>query len=415
MEKQLNVKYATSQALNSGLLAAMFVFASVYLLDQGLGSSTIGMILALCSVASIPIQTVFANVIDKRKNIRLHDMLYFILTIVILASVVMTFNYSLTVFILAIFLAFSFAQATTPFVNSLAFIFEDQNIAISFGVGRAYGSLAYAIVTLLIGYAIELTTPNVLPLFYIGLAVALMLVLRTYTLPKNPEALGEIPALVEEKVAVLPHTDSIPIEQQSLKDFFKEYRELFFVILGVSLVMFGQTMLATFLIQIVQPIGGDSSHVGMAVFIGALVEVPILMKFDWFISKRSIAWILKISMLFYILKAFIMLFASNIWIVYAAQLLQTGSFGLAYPGAVQYIKGIVSKADLFKGQTMFTVALTMSSVFANFLGGLLIDWIGIREMMLFAFIATCIGGGIVYAVLLKAPNENTDVILTKVK
>lgn len=415
MEKQLNVKYATSQALNSGLLAAMFVFASVYLLDQGLGSSTIGMILALCSVASIPIQTVFANVIDKRKNIRLHDMLYFILTIVILASVVMTFNYSLTVFILAIFLAFSFAQATTPFVNSLAFIFEDQNIAISFGVGRAYGSLAYAIVTLLIGYAIELTTPNVLPLFYIGLAVALMLVLRTYTLPKNPEALGEIPALVEEKVAVSPHADSIPVEQQSLKDFFKEYRELFFVILGVSLVMFGQTMLATFLIQIVQPIGGDSSHVGMAVFIGALVEVPILMKFDWFISKRSIAWILKISMLFYILKAFIMLFASNIWIVYAAQLLQTGSFGLAYPGAVQYIKGIVSKADLFKGQTMFTVALTMSSVFANFLGGLLIDWIGIREMMLFAFIATCIGGGIVYAVLLKAPNENTDVILTKVK
>lgn len=416
MEKQFNQKYASSQALNSGILAAMFVFASVYLLDQGLASSSIGTILALCSVASIPIQTIFANIADKYKKVRLQDILVLIIAIVILASIGMMFHFSLAFFVFAIFIGFSFAQAMMPFLNSLAFIYEDHGIHINFGAGRGYGSLAYAVVTLFLGYVIEWTSPSILPLFYIALSVGLMLIVRTYTLPETSKELGEMAPLVEKEEATAPvHTESIPVEQQSLRDFFTTYQELFLVILGVSIVMFGQTMLSTFLIQILQPMGGDSSHVGIAIFIGALVEVPVLMRFNWFASKRSVAWLLKLSMLFYIVKAFIMMFTSSIGLIYAAQFLQTGSFALAYPGAVQYVKGAVSKADLFKGQTMFTIATTMSSVFANFLGGLLIDQFGIAQMTIFAFIATCIGGGIVYVVLLKAPNESPEVVLPKMK
>lgn len=410
MEKQLNKKYALSQGLNSGLLASMLVFASVYLLDRGFTSSSIGTILALCSIAAILLQTFFANITEKYATLRLQDMLNIILLVVIVMSLGMMFSSSVPLFLLAVFLGFSFAQATVPFVNSLAFIFEEHNIKISFGVGRGFGSLVYALVVLLLGYVIEWTAPTILPLFYIAMSALLILIIKSYQVP----SLGEIkPSVENEAGSRSSHLDAIPVEQQSLKDFIMKYRELFYVVLGTSLVMFGQTMLSTFLIQIVQPIGGDSTHVGMAIFIGAIVEVPILMKFDWFHEKSSLVAILKLSMLFYVVKAFIMMFSSSIYLIYFAQLLQTGSYALAYPAVVQFIKTSVKKNDLFRGQTLFTIGVTMSSVYANFLGGLLIDYIGVSQMTIFAFVATCIGGSIVYRVLIKIPNVETEIILPK--
>jgi len=410
MEKQLNWKYSASQALNSGLLATMMAFASIFLLDKGLSNSTIGIILAISNVSSIGIQTFFANFTDKHESVRLQDMLTGLLAVIIVASALLLFVPSPWIFLLAVIIAYSFAKSNTPFVNSLAFVYEEKDIKIKYGIARGFGSLAYAVLTLLLGFVIEETTPNILPLFYMGLAALYILVIRSYRMPEQPQ----LPAMedgTDEQTddADAPQKRSIPVSEQSLFDFLSKYRNLVYIIVGLAFVLFSQTMVSTFFINIVTPLGGDSSSVGLAIFVAAAVEFPVMMNFDWLAKKRTPAFWLKLSAVFYVAKLTLLFFATNLFMVYASQFLQLGSYALAYPAVVQYIKKSVDKEDLFKGQSLFTIGTTVSGVFASFLGGMLLDYTGVSGMVFVALAATVIGSTIIIKTLAHAPAESYEV------
>jgi len=409
MEKQLNWKYSASQALNSGLHATMLAFASIFLLDKGLSNSIIGIILAISNVSSIGIQTFFANFTDKHESVRLQDMLTGLLAVVIVASALLLFVPSPWIFLLAVIIAYSFAKSSTPFVNSLAFVYEEKDIKIKYGIARGFGSLAYALLTLLLGFVIEETTPNILPLFYMGLAALYILIIRSYRMPDQPQ----LPELEEEtdeqtEAADAPQKRSVPVSEQSLFDFLNKYRNLVYIIVGLAFVLFSQTMVSTFFINIVTPLGGDSSSVGLAIFVAAAVEFPVMMNFDWLAKKRTPAFWLKLSAVFYVAKLALLFFATNLFMVYASQFLQLGSYALAYPAVVQYIKKSVDKEDLFKGQSLFTIGTTVSGVFASFLGGMLLDYTGVSGMVFVALAATVIGSTIIIKTLENAPAESYE-------
>jgi len=410
MEKQLNWKYSASQALNSGLLATMLAFASIFLLDKGLSNSTIGIILAISNVSSIGIQTFFANFTDKHESVRLQDMLTGLLAVVIIASALLIFVPSPWIFLLAVIIAYSFAKSSTPFVNSLAFVYEEQDIKIKYGIARGFGSLAYALLTLLLGFVIEETTPNILPLFYMGIAALYILVIRSYRMPEQPQ-LSELEDGADEQTeeADAPQKRSVPVSEQSLFDFLNKYRNLVYIIVGLAFVLFSQTMVSTFFINIVTPLGGDSSSVGLAIFVAAAVEFPVMMNFDWSAKKRTPAFWLKLSAIFYVAKLALLFFATNLFMVYASQFLQLGSYALAYPAVVQYIKKSVDKEDLFKGQSLFTIGTTVSGVFASFLGGMLLDYTDVSGMVFVALAATVIGSTIIIKTLAHAPAESYEV------
>jgi PPP family 3-phenylpropionic acid transporter len=408
MQKQLNRKYSASQAINSSLMATMLAFASIFLLDKGLANSTIGIILALSNVASIIVQTFFANFTAKHKSVQLQDMLKFTLGVIIVASIIIFFAPTPLLFILAIIVAFSFAQSNTPFVNSLAFIYEDKGIEINYGIGRGFGSLAYALVNLFLGFIIQKTAPGILPILYIGIALAFIFIVRSYRLPENalPETFDDSLEATEENEVneqTQAESKSISLEEQSFVGFLSKYRNLIFVILGLAFVLFAHSIISTYMIQIVTPIGGDSSSVGLAVFIAAGAEFPVMMNFDKLSKKRSAAFWLKCSMFFFILKIVILYFATNLFMVYLSQFLQFGAYALAYPAAVQYIKNAVDKKDLFKGQSLFTISTTMSAVFASLMGGILIDNFGVSTMLFIAFLVAGIGGGIIFATVDRVP------------
>lgn len=403
MQKELNLKYSISQSIDSGLYASMLAFASIFLMDKGMNNSNIGILLAITSVASIIIQTFFANFTDKHKSIQLQDIMTVLLIIVIISSAALFFVSSPIVFLIAVLIAYSFARSSTPFLNSLAFIYEDDGIHVDYGIGRAFGSLAYAVYVLVLGYVIEATSSEILPIFYIGFAVLYIMIVRSYRLKKTPLDEMKAEMLIEEEgdqeTSAIAKQESIPVEQQSFAGFLNKYRKLVFVILGFVLVLFGQTMISTFMFQIVSPIGGNSSTVGIAIFIAAAAEFPAMMYFNKLLKKRSVEFWLKLSMLFFILKTITLFFATNVFMVYFSQFLQFGSYAVAYPAAVQYIKGVVDKEDLFKGQTLFTVGTTISTVFSSFFGGVIIDHFGVAAMILVSIAVTFVGGLVIYQTL----------------
>src|SRR5699024_9317073 len=207
MIRQLNIKYVANQFFYFSMFASMIAFISVYLLHKGFDNATIGTVLSIMSLSTIGIQTLLANYIDKKKDVRLQDVISFLAIGIVLGSISLYFMpidlgiLGLTILLLAV------GQALMTFVNSLAFIYEKFGIHINYGIARGIGSFAYAIITIVLGQIVKATTPNILPLFYAVFAFLLLVSVRTYSLPEEDKVIVEDEG-VEESVA-----EQVAVEQ----------------------------------------------------------------------------------------------------------------------------------------------------------------------------------------------------------
>jgi len=77
--------------------------------------------------------------------------------------------------------------------------------------------------------------------------------------------------------------------------------------------------------------------------------------------------------------------------IYAAQLLQFVSYAFFIPGVVRYIAKLLPEETFLKGQSLYGSAYTAGSVIATFIGGRLLDAIGVRGTLTFAQIFSLLG------------------------
>lgn len=387
MKKQLNIKYAASQFFYFSMFASMIAFISVYLLYKGFDNATIGTVLSVTSLSTIGVQTLLANYIDKYREVRLQDVISAITIAIIIGSIILYFM-PIEIFILALIVfIFAFSQALLTFINSLAFIYEKFGIHINYGVARGMGSLAYAVITMVLGQIVEATTPDILPVFYSIFALLLLFSVRSYFLPEDQQiVIEEVEEPLEEQVAV----------DQTMFEFFSKYSRLMLLMGGIVFLFFAHTIINNFFIQVITPIGGDSGSMGTAIFVAAIVELPAMMNFNQIAKRISVSRLLKISALFFLAKHALTFFAPNMTIIYIAQFLQIGAYSVVYPALVEYINLIVDLKDLVKGQSLLTTAIALSSVFASFLGGILLDEIGVSQTLLIGIVTTIIGLIIVF-------------------
>lgn len=389
MTRRLNIKYIMSQFFYFSMFASMIAFVSVYLLHKGFDNTTIGTVLSMMSLLTIGIQTLLANYIDKNKEVQLQDVISILSLGVVIGSIVLYFMpIDLAILILTTLLL-AIGQALLTFINSLAFIYEKFGIHINYGVARGMGSFAYAMMTLFLGQVVKATTPDILPLFYSIFSLLLLFSVRAYSLPSADKVIvedeGEQELLIK-KGAV----------EQSVFSFFLKYSRLVLLMGGVVFLFFGHTIINNFFIQVISPIGGDSGVMGTAVFIAAIVELPAMMYFEQLSKKISIDRLLKISAIFFLIKHLLTYLAPNIFVIYLAQFLQIGAYSVVYPALVEYINLIVDLEDLVKGQSLLTTAIALSSVFASFLGGILLDNVGVSQTLFIGVLTTIVGLVIVF-------------------
>ena len=82
--------------------------------------------------------------------------------------------------------------------------------------------------------------------------------------------------------------------------------------------------------------------------------------------------------------------------VYVAQVLQIGAYAIFIPASVYYVNEVISKPDLVKGQSMVTVGITASGIIANLAGGILLDTIGVHDLLMIGVVVSVIGALIVF-------------------
>lgn len=383
----LDIKYSGIQILYFGAFSALMGYTSVYLLDKGFSNSLIGVLLAAVSAISVFTQPTVASFADKNQHIELRK----IIAVILLAAVIMSAAIMLmgkgSIFLICLFAGIATCMYTvTPLLNSMAFVFEKYGIEINFGLGRGLGSAAYALVSLLLGYLVEGFGTEVLPMVYLSMNLLLIFFVYSFVIPKG-----------EHQEEIINKSETVVEDQEDQLSFFAfclKYKKFMIFIFGMILVYFTHTIINNFFIQVITPIGGTESDMGTAVFLAAMLELPAMLFFNSIRERINCATLIRAAAILYALKHALTYLATGMTMIYIAQSLQMVTFAIMTPAAVYYANQMIAKKDAIKGQSMITMATTASGIIANLAGGVLLDAIGVHQVLLLG-IGISIAGAVV--------------------
>ncbi len=387
----LDIKYSAIQALYFGSFCALMGYASVYLLSKGFSNSVIGIVLALISAIAVFAQPTVASFADKNKHIELRKIIAVMLLVIIVLSVSMLFLGKGSIILICAFIGISTCMQTmTPLLNSMAFMFEKHGIAINFGLGRGIGSAAYALVSLALGHLLEMDGfgADMIPLVYIAFNILLLFIVYSFVVPKNEQQNIQNDNQIEEEQ-----------KQLSFIAFCQKYKKFMLFIFGTVFVYFTHTIINNFFIQVITPIHGTESDMGTAIFLAAIVELPAMICFDLLRQKVKCTTLIKIAVILFAVKHGLTYFATNMTTIYIAQALQMGAYAILTPACVYYANQMIAKTDSIKGQSMVTMSYTASGILANLVGGVLLDAVGVKQVLLIGIFISIIGVGIVFLAL----------------
>lgn len=386
--KKLNMKYVASQIFYFATFAAMMGYASVFLLHKGFSNSTIGIILSLCNILAVFMQPALATFADKNKNIEIRKIVTMIVGIAIVLSAILLVipNNQAIIFILVVSI-FSLMTTVMPLMNTLAFVFEKYGITINYGLARGLGSVAYAVASMILGHAVDAFSPDLLPVCYVVFNAFLFIVVHGYVLPKGEQ--------IEVKVDEKESDEVVTSDNEGLLQFAGKYKKFIVFLLGFVFVYFAHTIINNFFIQIINNVGGNSSDMGNAVFLAAMLELPTMAYFTKLSHKVNCGTLIKISIFLFLVKHVITYFAVDMTMIYIAQAFQMGAYALFIPASVYYVNCKIAPQDMVKGQSFVTTSMTVAGVFGNLIGGILLDTVGVSHVLLISAILSLVGAIIV--------------------
>ena len=395
MGKLLNIKYGCIHGTYWMYYGVAGSFASAFLLARGYSNAEIGIILAVGNILAVFLQPLIADLADRSKRLSLIGVTQLsAVLLIVLTGLLFVMKQKSAALWVVYMLIMAWMTTLQPLFNSLAFKLEETGVHINFGACRSVGSLAYAVLCAFLGTLVEAKGVGVLPLS--GEIVLLMLLASLWvTKTQFDRMVGEktgkqaVPVLGE--CGQIPVADAEEAEEINLALFVK--RNKLFVVLNLAVigVFFSNSILNNFMLQVVEGVGGTSEDMGRIFSVMAFLEIPALFFFDKIKERFSCQLILKFAAICFTLKVLLIYLAESVTMIYVAHLLQTFSFGLFLPAMVSFIGEVMAKGEAVKGQALYTVMTTASSMLASVLGGIMLDVSGPGFMLLVSTIVTGLG------------------------
>ncbi len=377
--KSLDIRYACIHGFYWMLCCSMIGYASVFLLDKGFTNTTIGTVLAISNILAVFGQPAVASYMDKTSKLSLRMLISLILVVIIALSLVLCFltGASMVMVVLTI-VAFTLMLTLQPFINSLTFAFEKNGIHINFGLARGIGSVAYAVMSLILGNLVAAFSPELLPFFYVGLSLCALFFVYTFFLPGH-------------KDEIVHQEKETEHDQLSMGQFIKKYKTFMLLLVATVLLFFDHSVINNFFIQVVNHINGNSADMGNAILLAAVLELPTMALFTKFQQKIGCKNMMLISAVFFSVKHVLTYFAVNMFMIYVAQVMQMLAYAVFIPASVYYVSQLVEEHDMNKGQALVTGAMTLASVFASLAGGVLLDALGVSKVLMIGAIISVLG------------------------
>ena len=377
MKRNLTARYSLTQFSYWAAAMGAASFATTYLLEEGLGSGLIGLLIAVSGLLSCVTSPILASFADRAKKFVLPQMMLALsaLCIVCFSLQLLPGLPVLAAGILYI-LGMWASDAIHPLLNALNVACDADGYPINFGMSRGIGSIASATSALVLGHILARWGSAWMFLFLIFFRVVSMI------------AIAGFPKL--EKTVSVPGTTE---ESCSIPEFFSRYKWYCVSILGIGFLGMFHAMTETYLISVMERLGGDSSNVGTALFISSLSGAPVIFFYSFFRKRIQKENLLKISALTFLLKSVLFCIAPAIGFVYLLEILQSTSYGFLGPTQVYFAGSRVRPADMVKGQAFATAAYSLGCSGGNFAGGQLLN-ISV-DAMLFSGVAMALAGTLI--------------------
>lgn len=408
----LTLKYAALQGNYWMLFGAVFTFIAVFLLSRGFSAGDVGALMALGNITGAILQPWIAAAADKSERYTLKQMMVCFTavgTIPAAALALLTGSRYLAAGLLMVIMAVVSIQQ--PLVNAVNGYYVSRGKSMNFGLARAAGSLGFAVFSWIMGYFVVAFGENVVPIAVCFLMITMVAVLSSFHMERGKEHDGE----KSEKAGKFPGTssesDTAPRALGSGWRLIKKYRKFFLVLAGIVLLFAFHNMVNTYLIQIMERFGGDSSDMGTSIAIAAVCEIPVMVMFSKIAEKIRPNRLIKIAGAGFLLKAAAIWMAGSVLMVHASQLLQALSFAILIPASVYYSDEVMEKQDRVKGQAFITAAITIGGMVGNLFGGKIIDESGVQAMLTAGMVCAGAGMLLVWAGAVPAKERGTDGIV----
>lgn len=392
LAKQLTLKYAFLQSTFWMSQCCIYSFAAVFLQSKNFDNMQIGLVIALAAILSIILQPLVAAFADKSKQISLRYIVITLMFIVLsLAFILFIMPDSFLLIAITYVIINAIQFMLTPLFNSLALEYLNKGIPLNYGLARGMGSISFAVMSFLLGILIKQFGANILLLSF--LICYFFVIISAFTFKVSAVKMPELSTRLPNKSDIMIASDVLSDKAPAgILTFFIKYKLFTLHLLGVAMVFYSHSLICTYLIQVMENVGGDSSDLGVSLSIAAALELPTMAAFIFLVRKVKCNTLLKISAFFFIIKIGIAWLAPNIFTIHLSQAFQMLAFALFTPASVYYVNSIIEDQDKVKGQSMLGIAtMGLAATVANITGGTILDTFGVSDMLLVGTIVTAIG------------------------
>ncbi len=386
MKKEIvraTVGYAFVQGVFWMSYSAILSYSSVFLFAKGFTSTEVGILIGVAGTVSGILQPLVAGAANRFRHFDIKNIVLSITLLLLFLAGMLFFTKQQRI---PVFLLYSglviFLQVLTPLVNSLGMECINSGIALNFGLARGMGSLSFAIFSYVLGFMISIWGVVAIPCSIFGIFFFFFIAVFRFRYVN-------IAIEKRKRTSNQKSTESIlkaeevtqKYEKSQDKTFFQTYDKFGFYLAGCILLFTSHNMINNFIYQIIGQIGGGSKEMGIVMALAAVCELPTMMLFVKMNKKIKCSVWIKISGVFFMLKAVGTMLVPNVIGMYLIQILQMFGFALFIVASVYYVNERMQDGDRMKGQAYTTMTATLGSVAGSFAGGALIDYAGVDMML----------------------------------
>lgn len=385
-------------------------YAAVYLLYRGLSNTLIGVVAGGAALLSIIVQPLLVKLTESISYVTVKRVLQLLIILMAAGFACLSWMPLSSTGVMIFFLLIYMMSLCMPaLITSMGMEYINQGFYFDFGFSRGMGSIAYAVCAAALGFVLNRFDPDILG--YVFFVFALLLFVMICTLEdfgKGETSAGKVHKYKSKEESTKSDVEQYEKNSDSYLKILSDNHVLLFFMIGFGLANLSNVAIGTYLVNIVKALGGSNSSLGIANFIAAGSEMPVMWLFGMLMNKTSCTKLMKLSAFFFLLRIVIISTAVNLPMAYIGIALQGPAFGLFTPAAVYYVNNALKPRARVKGQVVFAMVTSGCAVCGgNFLGGVLQDIFSLKIMLYVCVVLSAIG----FVTILRQPdikNKNVD-------
>ena len=341
-------------------------FAAVYLQALGYSNASLGVVLAAGNIISALLGPFISSLIDRYERVTASRLIPPALAIQLLFLGLLLLNPYKGLLTSAAYAGFiGFSSAVNSLILKQYADAVHYGCDINYGIARGFGSLGYVLTSFAIGAIVSAFSYRMIPVA--GLLTCLMQYIAYLRIrPFIPDQ---------------SYNDTETASGSTLLQFAAENKRYCILLLGTALLFFSNNVVCNFYINVARNVGGDTGTMGFFNGFMACMEVPVMLLYTKLFGRFKCHTMLRISFIFFTVKAAAIAAASTIPQVTAALFFQAPSFAVYSSAIVDYADKMIPHKDSAKAQSLAFTMTIIGSILSSVIGGWLYDSLTVTQTL----------------------------------